>query len=969
MTETLNCDGRGENDKTTAESPPSPHPQYQQHQQQQQQQGKCPRGGSMSLWSSARSFSAALSHTTGIRSIALKAMPPEVRQQLGASQTAAGVAFNTRVSSNTAKAITTMNSDGLQTARSTSSSRGVAAAPGGAGADPSICEFPPLLLGALQATEEEVEAGEASKDPVDDASTAPGEVRVLVRVRPLASKRGAMTCCKVLAEKNVVEHVLFPNGMQNRAQASLTSKHSFLSIEEASGWRTPRSQRLEQIGQRSTFTFDTVLGEKTTQSDTMARVGKPMLGCVLKGYNATILCYGQSGSGKTHTLLGPGGGAPKQLRNRNEVGLLPRMLEQLFVDLQTKLTDTEVGDNVQGTPGEAQLKHRQQQQGVNWQVELSSLELYNEELLDLLSGCPSSQPAHHSTFSLETPGASGTHLTPVRSSWERESSFESSVSQKRVEKSPSVAPAHSNARSRRFHRRGVSSLSAAEAAASVEKVQGLKIREDPVGGVFVEGLSWCSVHSYEEAMCIVLHVVQQRRVASTTLNDKSSRSHFLFFVAVQWWNGVGGAEGLEVPQGGELPRKGWKRSLLTLVDLAGSERVAATGAEGLKLREAQSINLSLTLLGNVIHRLTERRKEGGRTPHIPYRDSKLTRLLKESIGGNAVTTLLCTISPDKRNAAESLSTLRFAQRGKLIRNRPVINHVVSRMELAARLRDANTRIGLLEMAIYKKDQQLQLLMDRDDGGRSPIPSCMSTPCLRPSAGGGGNALESEQNTQQTDTPAHGEDARWLTEELLMYKKYLSREREEHARTQAMLHQERRRLQEMEAMSNYRAPSASGRVPTPRIDKMNSAMASTTSTSDDSARLSKGRHMHVSRQTTDGWVWRCYVVHAPPRNSFLYDIPRRLLFWIASFLPRETSSEAESGRTAVRFGEQLLSAATYFSGQASRYRTAAVSGDSTTEKNGVAGRHASPHVPAASPVDKLQLVKLLMRHGVSDTIQM
>jgi kinesin family protein 3/17 len=139
------------------------------------------------------------------------------------------------------------------------------------------------------------------------------------------------------------------------------------------------------------------------------------------------------------------------------------------------------------------------------------------------------------------------------------------------------------------------------------------------------------------------------------MNKDSSRSHLLF------------ALHLESASGGEGDKK-YVASRLNLVDLAGSERLGKTGATGDRMKEAQKINLSLSALGNVISALVE-----GRSQHIPYRDSKLTRMLQDSLGGNTKTVMLANCSPADYNFEETLSTLRYASRAKMIKNKPIIN--------------------------------------------------------------------------------------------------------------------------------------------------------------------------------------------------------------------------------------------------------------------------------------------------------
>ena len=145
------------------------------------------------------------------------------------------------------------------------------------------------------------------------------------------------------------------------------------------------------------------------------------------------------------------------------------------------------------------------------------------------------------------------------------------------------------------------------------------------------------------------------------MNERSSRSHMLFILTISQNN----TEDLSAKSG-----------KLYLVDLAGSEKVGKTGAEGKVLDEAKKINVSLTALGKVINALTD-----GKSTHVPYRDSKLTRVLQESLGGNSKTSLIVTCSPHPSNVAETISTLRFGISAKKIKNNPKINKELTVGEL------------------------------------------------------------------------------------------------------------------------------------------------------------------------------------------------------------------------------------------------------------------------------------------------
>ncbi|KAH0628779.1 hypothetical protein JD844_010296 [Phrynosoma platyrhinos] len=186
--------------------------------------------------------------------------------------------------------------------------------------------------------------------------------------------------------------------------------------------------------------------------------------------------------------------------------------------------------------------------------------------------------------------------------------------------------------------------------------QKLELKEHPEKGVYVKGLSLHTVHSIAQCERIMEIGWRNRAVGNTLMNKDSSRSHSIFTINMEIY---------VVDERGEDHLRAAK---LNLVDLAGSERQSKTGAVGERLKEATKINLSLSALGNVISALAD-----GRCRHIPYRDSKLTRVLQDSLGGNTKTLMVACLSPADNNYDESLSTLRYAHRAKNIRNKPRIN--------------------------------------------------------------------------------------------------------------------------------------------------------------------------------------------------------------------------------------------------------------------------------------------------------
>lgn len=291
------------------------------------------------------------------------------------------------------------------------------------------------------------------------------------------------------------------------------------------------------------FTFDSVYDWNSKQIDLYDETFRPLVDSVLLGFNGTIFAYGQTGTGKTYTMEG--------VRNDPERrGVIPNSFEHIFT-------------------------HISRSQNQQYLVRASYLEIYQEEIRDLLS----------------------------------------------------------KDQSRR-----------------------LELKERPDTGVYVKDLSSFVTKSVREIEHVMNVGNQNRSVGATNMNEHSSRSHAIFVITV---------ECSELGPDGENHIRVGK---LNLVDLAGSERQTKTGAQGERLKEATKINLSLSALGNVISALVD-----GKSTHIPYRDSKLTRLLQDSLGGNARTVMVANIGPASYNVEETLTTLRYSNRAKNIKNKPRIN--------------------------------------------------------------------------------------------------------------------------------------------------------------------------------------------------------------------------------------------------------------------------------------------------------
>lgn len=224
----------------------------------------------------------------------------------------------------------------------------------------------------------------------------------------------------------------------------------------------------------------------------------------------------------------------------------------------------------------------------------------------------------------------------------------------------------------------------------------LQLREDLNKGVYVENLTEYNVRTVNDVIKLLQQGAANRKMAATYMNSESSRSHSVFTCVIEsWWE--------------KDSMNHFRFARLNLVDLAGSERQKSSGAEGDRLKEAANINKSLSTLGLVIMSLVD--LAHGKHKHVPYRDSRLTFLLQDSLGGNSKTTIIANVSPSTCSAHETLSTLKFAQRAKLIQNNAKVNE------------DASGDVGALQKQIQQLKDQLSFLMKHHNLSR-PLLSCM-----------------------------------------------------------------------------------------------------------------------------------------------------------------------------------------------------------------------------------------------------
>ena len=306
-----------------------------------------------------------------------------------------------------------------------------------------------------------------------------------------------------------------------------------------------------------TFKFDKIM-HNASQEEVFEYCAQQAVHKVVDGFNGTIMCYGQTGAGKTFTMCG-------STANYKYRGLIPRAINKIF---------SEVGGRFDN-----QIT-----------VKVSFVEIYNELMFDMLS----------ETKPQDQTGTS------------------------------------------------------------------ISMQDDVNGEVSVRGLTTTECRNEEEALNCLFEGEQSRVTTDNNLNVNSSRSHAIFTIHIESRSTIEQSEKVIT-------------SKLHLVDLAGNERTKKTGAEGITMREANYINRSLSFLEQVVVGSTDKKRD-----HVPYRQSKLTNMLKNSIGGNCYTILIANVWPEQHHLEETMSTLRFATRMKQVENVPIVNETADQALLIKR---------------------------------------------------------------------------------------------------------------------------------------------------------------------------------------------------------------------------------------------------------------------------------------------
>ncbi|KAI0211658.1 Kinesin-related protein 1 [Lamellibrachia satsuma] len=380
-------------------------------------------------------------------------------------------------------------------------------------------------------------------------------VKVAVRVRPFNSREKTRNSTIIIEMKGQSTEILDPENPKNEPRI-FSFDYSYWSHDE--------------FKERSDGYLEPNTPKYADQQIVFNDLGLGVLDNAWKGYNTSLFAYGQTGSGKSYSMVGYGANK----------GIVPLACEELFSAIEKKRSDAKEGEE--------------------YQVTFSMLEIYNEQVRDLLN-----------PKSLKVKG-------------------------------------------------------------------GLKVRQHSNKGFYVEQLMTVPVNSYTEIDSKINEGTKNRTVASTNMNATSSRAHTI--VAINFTQKSPNAAGQSMT----------KTSVINLVDLAGSERADATGATGDRLKEGAGINQSLSTLGNCIKALADM-SNGKKSIIVPFRDSVLTKLLKNALGGNSKTIMIAALSPADINYDETLSTLRFADRAKAIKTQAVVNESPTE-KLIRELREENARL-------------------------------------------------------------------------------------------------------------------------------------------------------------------------------------------------------------------------------------------------------------------------------------
>ncbi|CAD8201892.1 unnamed protein product [Paramecium octaurelia] len=414
-----------------------------------------------------------------------------------------------------------------------------------------------------------------TKKFIEELKNGVSNILVAIRVRPLSQKERSLSefeTIRILDNKMIV--LMDPE--QEREEDLL------------------RKNRLKETN----FAFDFVFDQWAPQQMIYENTTEFLLEGVLEGYNTTVFCYGATGSGKTFTMIG----------NQQDVGLMPRALQQLFnFSIQDRFKNT--------------------------QFKVCYVEIYNENIKDLLTS----------------------------------------------------------------------------------EDKNLEIREDKNNGIQIAGVTEVEVKTVSEVLALLKVGNKNRSKEATDANKESSRSHAILQLQVESKDRAGGLQEQVI------------QSKFSLVDLAGSERAANTNNKGQRMIEGANINKSLLVLGNCIQSLSEANEKGIKNPFIPFRNSKLTRLLKDSLGGNCRTVMISNVTPAVSCFEETYNTLVYANRAKNIKtvaSRNVLmaqNHISNYAQLIQNLRQENEELKQLIQQQQQNQNTHQLKLPLMNQKNHPVP--------------------------------------------------------------------------------------------------------------------------------------------------------------------------------------------------------------------------------------------------------
>ncbi|ORY15551.1 hypothetical protein BCR34DRAFT_598298 [Clohesyomyces aquaticus] len=384
---------------------------------------------------------------------------------------------------------------------------------------------------------------------------------------------------------------------------------------------SPSSLAIDTANGRKIFVFDRVFGEDIEQEGVFDYV-QESVNSFVQGYNVSILAYGQSGAGKSYTM---GTTGPREQGDLKIMGIIPRAAAVLF-DKLDGTSSRSLGSGIRAPSrisGIGMQSFARSTANKNWQLRATYVEIYNEQLRDLL--LPDTTPLH-----------------------ER----------------PAVA-----------------------------------IREDTKGRILLTGLTQVQINSIEDLLNALNFGSAIRQTDATAVNAKSSRSHAVFSLnLVQKKSSTAPLttreKRMSVPiEAMSGSSESWITvdSKLHFVDLAGSERLKNTQAQGERAKEGISINAGLASLGKVISQLSSR----SHGSHVSYRDSKLTRLLQDSLGGNAITYMIACVNPAEFHLSETLNTVQYAQRARAIQIKPQIQQVTDDSDKQAVIERLRAEVSFL----------------------------------------------------------------------------------------------------------------------------------------------------------------------------------------------------------------------------------------------------------------------------------